>query len=726
MNSINKAAVVLLATLTALTLCQAQEVNIEELPAPPPLNLPVVVPEQAPDVANFYSAGHEWAPLPYNPYEGLTNVPIYFLQAARTKAGLPYLLFDDRMIVAAEVLAEADAEAVARTQTQTRKSVRAEPATPHTAERGLTPMTNDLQLDIEDATNGVVSLTILNPTSMTNEPVWDVWLATHFSGAPDNWTWIARTSPGQTNLLVAMPSETEAYFRLGATNNDVDGDGILDSWMSQNFGHVTAWASDHTLAANDFDFDGVNNYNEFLAGTDPNDISFTAHIGSGQTASPNPTATITVLSGVPSHMAVMVDGTNFNAPNWQAYTASPVIPLPNADGEHLVWVMLSGRVHATDWQGFGVTLDRMAPALVITGPTNDTTSKPIVQVTGYSTDAVRSLSCTLSNAAGVQTNISALVTERDFGAVTTNHFQCFDVELTSGVNALTVRVSDYAGNMRSTNLSVTFTTTNDNAAPVLTLLWPTNGARLGANIFTLRARVDDETAGVRANVVSASGVTNEYFGTVERNGAVWVEEIKLEAGTNQLTLTAMDAAMNLSVTNFTVIRSGVNVTVQEPGGLNNPFVTVSGAVSDGSYSVWVNGVHATVAGTNWSAVNVPLPAGGSATINVVAIPPGGGGSGGGNGGESDPSQLNPSDPNAVTVSIQPEKPAEVKLAHGEWSREWKENDNDPTSEAPGEYVLRYDWRYDEKAGGYAQTTFTYPWGADGRRYWLEPDGTERY
>ena len=56
----------------------------------------------------------------------------------------------------------------------------------------------------------------------------------------------------------------------------------------------------------------------------------------------------------------------------------------------------------------------------------------------------------------------------------------------------------------------------------------------------------------------------------------------------------------------------------------------------GDYTVWVNGVKATVTGNNWEADNVPLPAGGGVTaIQVRAIPNadnGGSGTGVGGGG----------------------------------------------------------------------------------------------
>jgi hypothetical protein len=42
---------------------------------------------------------------------------------------------------------------------------------------------------------------------------------------------------------------------------------------------------------------------------------------------------------------------------------------------------------------------------------------------------------------------------------------------------------------------------------------------------------------------------------VERNGLFWVENASLLAGTNYVTLTAMDAVSNASVTNLTIIVS---------------------------------------------------------------------------------------------------------------------------------------------------------------------------
>ncbi len=531
----------------------------------PPLDLPLMDTKSVPENGTFFMATHaasadgSMPPWPFNPLASL-EVPVYWLgsydKSGDTGTGL--MLVDDRMVGSVE-------KALAAMQMLERaaKGLKLEKAVvaPKFFARGLAPLTDDLQLDIEDATNGVVSLTVLNPTSLTNSPVWDVFGIS--SLAQSNWTWLARTEPGQTNLLVPMLSEVESYYRLAATNdsdedgltdafealashssaftNDTDGDGLLDGWEWKHFGGF-----DQTDAA-DYDSDGVNNLNEQNANTDPNTISFKANIGNGYTRWLNPATTITILGGVPSELAVMVDGTNFDNPAWLPFTNAPTVPLPNADGEHWVWVALRGRENMTAWQGSGVTLDRVPPSLFITNPTNSGIAKTIVQVRGYSTEALSSVGCVVYNDAGVRTNRYSFVTRRDAGAVPTNHFQCFDVRLTNGVNILAVQVSDPAGNMTTTNISLTFDPATN--PPALLVLWPQDGARLGGYSVTLRARVNDETAEVNASVTGTNGVTQDYSGQVERDGLVWIQNMTLTPGTNQIAITAMDALGNNFTTN---------------------------------------------------------------------------------------------------------------------------------------------------------------------------------
>ena len=50
---------------------------------------------------------------------------------------------------------------------------------------------------------------------------------------------------------------------------DIDDDGIPDQWMVENFGHPSAQSFDQSRPHDDPDGDGVNNYGEYISGTDP-------------------------------------------------------------------------------------------------------------------------------------------------------------------------------------------------------------------------------------------------------------------------------------------------------------------------------------------------------------------------------------------------------------------------------------------------------------------------
>jgi hypothetical protein len=156
--------------------------------------------------------------------------------------------------------------------------------------------------------------------------------------------------------------------------------------------------------------------------------------------------------------------------------------------------------------------------------------------------------------------------------------------------------------------------------------------------FTLRGWTEDASAQAFAQIVDPNGDTNAVTGIVERDGKIWAQNLPLASGTNYLTLIVTNAAGLSSETNIVIVKSALNMSINPvTGDLRLPTTTVSGTISaPADYTVWVNGVKATVTGNNWEADNVSLPAGGGVTaIQVRAIPNadnGGNGTGVGGGG----------------------------------------------------------------------------------------------
>jgi len=151
---------------------------------------------------------------------------------------------------------------------------------------------------------------------------------------------------------------------------------------------------------------------------------------------------------------------------------------------------------------------------------------------------------------------------------------------------------------------------------------------------------------------------------VERSGNFRAENLPLSGGTNELTLTATDAAGNVVTTNISIIQSPLQLIMNDVPGdqLWNPTVNVTGAISDpADYTVWVNGVKARMDGSGaWEADQVPTTPGGTAVFEVRAIPNtdnggnGTGGSGGNSASYADPG--NPHSADARDTQSQTDKP----------------------------------------------------------------------
>jgi hypothetical protein len=343
----------------------------------------------------------------------------------------------------------------------------------------------------------------------------------------------------------------------------------------------------------------------------------------------------------------------------------------------LYWPQDGARVSGTNFTLRGLLDDPTATVTARLVDTNEATSQVdgLVERNGLLWveslplgPRTNTLTLSMTNAAGLSSSTSLTVIQSDV-AFTIDDLSTTDLNQpripvagTIGTNGYTVWVNGVAATNLTAREDGTWSWQLDNvpvsnggtAAPVITLAWPQDNMKLTGNSFTLRGRLDDPTATVVAQIVSPDGTTNTVAGLVERNGLFWAEQMPLAAGTNTATVSTTDAAGNMTTTNITVVQSDIALTLNAVPAdqLHRLSLNLAGTVSAVDYTVWVNGVQAAVDGSGtWSADNVPVNAGGTASFFVTAYPPGenpGAGSGG-NG-------MNPSSPNACNLAIDADKP----------------------------------------------------------------------
>jgi len=495
----------------------------------------------------------------------------------------------------------------------------------------------NLWLAISSVANGVVSLSLSNTVCTQSGEVYEVMSKTDLSDAAwnietevwavSNQNWVAFTIPvlDRTNALFVWAQDW-----TGVTEN---GNTTPDWWFWEYFG--TTALSDTTP-----DSQGNTLLSDYQGRTDPNIIQFTIestndYIVNTTTAS----VQLNITAGVPYYYALFVNGTTTT--NWLPFTTTNlIVSLGPTDGVYDVVVGLRGLpANATQtWDDYPITLDRVAPVVKISNPAlaggSATVIKPFLQLQGLADKQLGSLSYDISNATGLFTCQPGYVTDQGFDTgkfdFTTNYFQCYDVPLTTNDNFITLRATDRAGNTTTTNFDVILDYTTATNPPVVNLFWPQDGASISGDSFTLRGTMSDETGTIAAQVVDGDGNTNAVNGLVERDGTYWIEDLPLGAGDNTVTVTATDAAGNMTTTNMTVSQSDMMLTIDStPTGddLWQAYGTVSGTVGDSSWGVSVNGVQAEVSdngdGTgHWEADNVPIYGMGTATFDAVATPPG--------------------------------------------------------------------------------------------------------
>ncbi|HEY0549836.1 MAG TPA: hypothetical protein VGF13_09550 [Verrucomicrobiae bacterium] len=318
-------------------------------------------------------------------------------------------------------------------------------------------------------------------------------------------------------------------------------------------------------------------------------------------------------------------------------------------------------------------------AIHITNGLSGTVTRPFIQIQGYSETRLAEITYMVLTNGVVSETGNAWVRDQHYdmasGKFTTNWFQAYDLELAPGTNRVILQFSNYSNVVTAIELEYHLDYSAASNAPTLLSQWPTNGAVISGTNFTLRGYVDDPTASIHATITSANGTVTETEGDMERDGLFWVDNLPLTNGTSTVTLALTNAAGLGRSQSFTVTKSSVQLTIGSIGdvGAAYPVATVSGTIDTSGYTVWVNGVKATnTSATSWSAANVPVTVGGTATFHVSAI------ENSDNGGHGDTNGVPPGPPNnvqspnpnsslALQLSADREKASEIYVQRYEMS-----------------------------------------------------------
>lgn len=333
-------------------------------------------------------------------------------------------------------------------------------------------------------------------------------------------------------------------------------------------------------------------------------------------------------SGIePTSLSIQVDGVEIldscSAGPTRATCVSPVL----VDGSHTVRVSLRDRAGNASTRSVTFTVDATPPGIDLGDPSSifadgfesgDTSAwmnPPPAEIITNATDA--ELEIRLSDD-GLGLDPSTLVVTVDGVDVTDScvfvpdGILCTLPGLAEGDLEVVVEIADQLGNAASATgrLVVDRTPPSFDADEFAPLPCPARNLGLDPSV---RACFADALSGIDEESVelAVDGTDRTAAGTIADGCIVWTPARALDPGEHEARITAVDRAGNVGTATwcFDLSAPTLDVTIDSPApGLFtvDDLVDVTGTVEEGTESVAVNGVVASLAGTSFSVANVPL------------------------------------------------------------------------------------------------------------------------
>ena len=232
---------------------------------------------------------------------------------------------------------------------------------------------------------------------------------------------------------IGAPVDTDWF---GIPDYQADPNGTLGAWEMSYFGHIGMDPN------GDYDNDGTNNLQALVNGTDPNKISFSFSVPNQYVTTNIVSGVITILSGLPSSIAVLVDNTNFAEANWTNYNSSSVtVDLGSNQGPHDIWIGLRGLpLNAQQtWEETTLVLDTNSLAISITNPGDSISlNASRVNVGGNFTSA----------------SLKQITINGMLAFVNGTNFEALNVPLNAGPNTVTAIIENLTGETNTASITI--------------------------------------------------------------------------------------------------------------------------------------------------------------------------------------------------------------------------------------------------------------------------------